>query len=169
MNSDLTITSEQVQASVPVMVFHIKGWLDGQSEEQFLEAARNAHDTGTQYLLINMSNLDMITKLAERDIKANRLAARIAATWGRLDMAVHSIAWAPKDDLRGELKFEIFDPDTNADSHDHPDAHADRYPTPNVHLDHHADLDRDAYPDADAHPDKDPDPHAHAGHEDLHR
>ncbi len=28
---------------------------------------------------------------------------RIAADWGRLDIAVHSIAWAPKDDLQGGL------------------------------------------------------------------
>ena len=28
---------------------------------------------------------------------------RIAATWGRLDVLVHSIAWAPKDDLQGGL------------------------------------------------------------------
>ena len=29
--------------------------------------------------------------------------ARIGETWGRLDMLVHSIAWAPKDDLQGGL------------------------------------------------------------------
>jgi len=28
---------------------------------------------------------------------------RIARTWGELDILVHSIAWAPKDDLRGGL------------------------------------------------------------------
>src|SRR5262245_43789572 len=29
--------------------------------------------------------------------------ARIAALWGRLDILVHSIAWAPKEDLQGGL------------------------------------------------------------------
>ena len=29
--------------------------------------------------------------------------ARIASEWGRLDVFVHSIAWAPKDDLQGGL------------------------------------------------------------------
>lgn len=29
--------------------------------------------------------------------------ARIASDWGRLDVLLHSIAWAPKDDLRGGL------------------------------------------------------------------
>src|SRR4051812_4540887 len=28
---------------------------------------------------------------------------QIAKQWGRLDVLVHSIAWAPKDDLQGEL------------------------------------------------------------------
>src|SRR5258706_9913838 len=28
---------------------------------------------------------------------------RIAKEWGRLDVLLHSIAWAPKDDLQGEL------------------------------------------------------------------
>ena len=31
------------------------------------------------------------------------LFERIARDWGRLDIAVHSIAWAPKDDLQGGL------------------------------------------------------------------
>ena len=31
------------------------------------------------------------------------LFAEIARTWGRLDIVVHSIAWAPKDDLQGGL------------------------------------------------------------------
>ncbi|MBN8507954.1 MAG: enoyl-ACP reductase FabI [Burkholderiales bacterium] len=31
------------------------------------------------------------------------LFARIGQTWGRLDILVHSIAWAPKDDLQGGL------------------------------------------------------------------
>jgi len=31
------------------------------------------------------------------------LFERIARDWGRLDMLVHSIAWAPKDDLQGGL------------------------------------------------------------------
>jgi enoyl-[acyl-carrier protein] reductase I len=31
------------------------------------------------------------------------LFARIAREWGRLDILVHSIAWAPKDDLQGGL------------------------------------------------------------------
>jgi anti-anti-sigma factor len=69
MNSDLKIASEQVQAGVPVTVFHIRGWLDGQSEAQFLEAARNAHDAGTRYLLIDMSELNTLTSAGMRALQ----------------------------------------------------------------------------------------------------
>ena len=69
MNSDLKITSEQRQASVPVTVFHIGGWLDGQSEGQLLERARLAHDDGARYLLIDMSDLDTLTSAGMRAIQ----------------------------------------------------------------------------------------------------
>ena len=69
MNSDLKIMTEQVQASVPVTVFHISGWLDAQSEAQFLETARLAYDEGARYLLINMSELDTLTSAGMRAIQ----------------------------------------------------------------------------------------------------
>ena len=69
MNSDLKITSEQRQAAVPVTVFYIRGWLDGQSEEQLLEVARNAYEDGVRYLLIDMSDLDTITSAGIRAIQ----------------------------------------------------------------------------------------------------
>jgi anti-anti-sigma factor len=69
MDSDLKITSEQVQASVPVTVFYLRGWLDSQSEEQLLETARLAHDEGARYLLINMSDLDTLTSAGMRALQ----------------------------------------------------------------------------------------------------
>jgi anti-anti-sigma factor len=69
MNSDLKITSEQMQADVAVMVFHIRGWLDAQSEEQLLEAGRTAYDNGARYLLIDMSDLDTITSAGIRALQ----------------------------------------------------------------------------------------------------
>jgi len=69
MNSDLKITSEQRQAAVPVTIFSVRGWLDGQSEEQLLEAARGAHEGGAQYLLLDMSELDTITSAGIRAIQ----------------------------------------------------------------------------------------------------
>ena len=69
MNSDLKISPEQAQADVPVTVFHIRGWLDAQSEEQLLEAARTAYDNGARYLLIDMSDLDTLTSAGMRALQ----------------------------------------------------------------------------------------------------
>ena len=69
MDSDLKITSEQVQASVPVTVFYLRGWLDSQSEGQLLETARLAYDGGARYLLINMSDLDTLTSAGMRALQ----------------------------------------------------------------------------------------------------
>jgi anti-anti-sigma factor len=69
MNSDLKISSEQVQVDVPVTVFHVSGWLDAQSEEQLLEAARTAHDGGARYLLIDMRDLDTLTSAGMRALQ----------------------------------------------------------------------------------------------------
>jgi anti-anti-sigma factor len=69
MNSEFRIVSEQVQAGVPVTVFHIRGWLDAQSEAQLLENARLAYDEGARYLLINMSDLDTLTSAGMRALQ----------------------------------------------------------------------------------------------------
>lgn len=69
MNSEFTVTSEQKQADVPVTVLHIGGWLDAQSEEQLIEAAREAHDAGSRYLLIEMSSLDTLTSAGMRALQ----------------------------------------------------------------------------------------------------
>lgn len=69
MKSDLKITSEQIQARVPVTVFHIGGWLDAQSEPQFLKAAQSAYEAGARYLLIEMSDLDTLTSAGMRALQ----------------------------------------------------------------------------------------------------
>jgi anti-anti-sigma factor len=69
MNSDLKITIEQKQAAVPVTVFTISGWLDGQSEEQLLVAARSSYEGGARYILLDMTDLDTITSAGIRAIQ----------------------------------------------------------------------------------------------------
>ena len=69
MNSDFRISSEQMQANVPVTVFRLRGWLDAQSEEQLLGAARIAYDSGARYLLIDMSELDTLTSAGMRALQ----------------------------------------------------------------------------------------------------
>lgn len=69
MDSDLKISSEELQADVPVTVFHLRGWLDAQSEELLLESARTAYDGGSRYLLIDMSELDTLTSAGMRALQ----------------------------------------------------------------------------------------------------
>lgn len=69
MNSDLEISTEQMQADVPVTVFHLRGWLDAQSESELLEAARTAYDAGARYLLIDMRELDTLTSAGMRALQ----------------------------------------------------------------------------------------------------
>ena len=69
MNSDLKISSEQVQAGVAVTVFQLRGWLDAQSEEQLLERARTAYEGGARFLLIDMSELDTLTSAGMRALQ----------------------------------------------------------------------------------------------------
>jgi anti-anti-sigma factor len=69
MHSDFRISSEQLQADVPVTVFHLRGWLDAQSEEELLAAARTAYDDGTRYLLIDMHELDTLTSAGMRALQ----------------------------------------------------------------------------------------------------
>ena len=69
MDSDFEISSEQVQAGVPVTVFHIRGCLDAQSEEQLLAAARTAYDGGARYLLVDMKELDTLTSAGMRALQ----------------------------------------------------------------------------------------------------
>lgn len=69
MNSDLKITSEEVQASVPVTVFHLRGWLDAQSEELLLESMRTAYDRGVRYAVLDLDELDTLTSAGMRALQ----------------------------------------------------------------------------------------------------
>jgi anti-anti-sigma factor len=69
MYGDFRISSEQVQAEVPVTILHLRGWLDAQSEEYLLEAARTSYDSGARYLLIDMSDLNTLTSAGMRALQ----------------------------------------------------------------------------------------------------
>jgi anti-anti-sigma factor len=62
----LKITQEQVQGRVPVTVFHLQGWLDAQSEERLLTAAREAYSAGARYLLLDLAGVDTLTSAGMR-------------------------------------------------------------------------------------------------------
>jgi anti-anti-sigma factor len=66
MDVTLKITQEQVRGKVPVAVFHLCGWLDAQSEEQLLAAAREVYDAGARYLLLDLAEVDTLTSAGMR-------------------------------------------------------------------------------------------------------
>lgn len=70
MESGLKITKEELQGKKsPVTIFHLRGWLDAQSEEQLLAAARDAYDSGTRSLLLDLAELDTLTSAGMRAIQ----------------------------------------------------------------------------------------------------
>lgn len=69
MLSDLKYTVEKVEGEVPVTVFHLRGWLDAQSENDFVGWANEAYEQGTRYLLLDLSELDTLTSAGMRAIQ----------------------------------------------------------------------------------------------------
>ncbi len=66
-NPDFKITSEQIQQQErPVTVFHIRGWLDAQSETGLFDAAQEAHTKGVRYLVLNLEDIQMLTSAGIR-------------------------------------------------------------------------------------------------------
>jgi anti-anti-sigma factor len=62
----LKIIQEQVQGKVPVTVFHLQGWLDAQSEERLLATAKEAHNAGARYLLLDLAGVETLTSAGMR-------------------------------------------------------------------------------------------------------
>jgi anti-anti-sigma factor len=69
MISDLKNTIEQIEGAVPITVFRLRGWLDAQSENDFVAWANEAYENGARYLLIDMSELDTLTSAGMRAIQ----------------------------------------------------------------------------------------------------
>jgi len=66
MNATLKIIKEQVQGKVHVTVLHLRGWLDAQSEEVLLAAARDSYEEGSRYILLDLAQVDALTSAGIR-------------------------------------------------------------------------------------------------------
>jgi anti-anti-sigma factor len=67
MGADLKITSEQVQqGNKNIAVLHLRGWLDALGEKQLVETVQKAKDQGVEFILLEMSELDVITSAGIR-------------------------------------------------------------------------------------------------------
>jgi len=69
MLSDLKNNVEKVEGKVPVTIFHLRGWLDAQSENDFVGWANEAYEGGARYLLLDLSELDTLTSAGMRAIQ----------------------------------------------------------------------------------------------------
>lgn len=66
--SDLTINVSQVETQVPVTVFHLTGHLHGETERQLVDQARQAYENGSRHLLLDLSDLEVLTSAGLRAI-----------------------------------------------------------------------------------------------------
>jgi hypothetical protein len=66
--SELIITSSQVQGNVSVTVLHLSGHLHGNTGHQLLDRARWAYEDGSRYLLLDLSDLEILTGAGLRTI-----------------------------------------------------------------------------------------------------
>ena len=81
--SRLTIKQSQAQTKTPVTILHLSGQLDGSTENQFLDQARQVHTDGASNLLVDLSE---VTMLSSAGLRAIQNALRIYTPQSDLDM-----------------------------------------------------------------------------------
>lgn len=59
--SELSITSSQVQGTVTVTILHLKGQFDRVNSHKVLDQARQAREDGATYLLLDLSDVSILT------------------------------------------------------------------------------------------------------------
>ena len=66
--SELNITASQIQGDVPVTILHLDGHLHGNTEGELLDRARQAQEDGSKYLMLDLTNLEVLTSAGLRAI-----------------------------------------------------------------------------------------------------
>jgi len=59
--SSLEIASSQIQGDVTATILHLTGQLDRNTDDQLLDRARQSHEDGVRYLLLDLSEVNMLT------------------------------------------------------------------------------------------------------------
>jgi anti-anti-sigma factor len=68
--SELSITTSQVQGNVTVTILHLGGHLHGATEHQLLDHARQSHEDGASHLLLDLSDLEVLSSAGLRAIQS---------------------------------------------------------------------------------------------------
>jgi anti-anti-sigma factor len=66
--SELEITASQIEGKVPVTILHLNGHLHGNTESQLIDQVRQAQAHGSQYLLLDLSGVEVLTSAGLRAI-----------------------------------------------------------------------------------------------------
>ncbi|RPJ24079.1 MAG: anti-sigma factor antagonist [Chloroflexi bacterium] len=66
--SELNITASQIQGAVPITVLHLSGHLHGNTEPELLDQVRQAQEDGSKYLLLDLSEVEVLTSAGLRAI-----------------------------------------------------------------------------------------------------
>lgn len=66
--SELNITASKIQGEVPVTILHLSGHLHGSTESDLLYRARQAQEDGSKYLLLDLSEVEVLTSAGLRAI-----------------------------------------------------------------------------------------------------
>jgi anti-anti-sigma factor len=66
--SELNITASQIQGDVPVTILHLSGHLHGNTESELLDRARQALEDGSKHLLLDLSDVQVLTSAGLRAI-----------------------------------------------------------------------------------------------------
>jgi anti-anti-sigma factor len=67
--SELTITTSQIQGDVTATILHLHGHLHGPTEQELLDSARQIFEDGTKHLLLDMSELEVLSSAGLRAIQ----------------------------------------------------------------------------------------------------
>ena len=67
--SELTITTSKMQGDLSVTVLHLNGHLHGATEQQLLDHARQAREDGAAHLLLDLSELEVLSSAGLRAIQ----------------------------------------------------------------------------------------------------
>jgi anti-anti-sigma regulatory factor len=67
--SELTITTSEIHGDLAVKVLHLAGHLHGATEKELLEYAQQAHAEGLQYILLDLSALEVLSSAGLRVIQ----------------------------------------------------------------------------------------------------
>jgi ABC-type transporter Mla MlaB component len=68
--SELSITASQVQGDISAAILHLDGQLDGSTESQLLAHTRQIREDGGTHLLLDLSNVSMLSSAGLRAIQA---------------------------------------------------------------------------------------------------